>query len=203
MPPPSPSGCFIVPVLCDHGVLSVSISTALPHRPCAAVVKGTPIIVWGSWTRAHRPIFPVLAFAFQDTPWRSMWALTSGHSGASGCDFCFQRGSTTNDKGDRLGAVRWLGCYHSSPFCIFDEEGVWSAGSFKLMQDDDTFDTARANALKVTDPLHKLRCAEAEHARQRAFQRYPVPKGAHNGGNPSAIPNSDEQKKLTQGVHTC
>lgn len=166
-----------------------------------AGVKGTPLIVWDSWRRTHRPIFPVLALAFQDTPWRSMWALTTGHSGLSGCDLCFQRGSTMLESGERLGSVRWLGCHHPAPFCAFDEHGNWVTGETKLSTDEGTFDAGVAGALMVTDVLHKLRCAEADSARKRALDRCPLPIGASHGGSLTADPSSAEQARLTKGAN--
>lgn len=52
------------------------------------MVHGVPIIVWDSHKNKHRKVYPILVFAFADTPARRSWALTTGHTGFRGCDKC-------------------------------------------------------------------------------------------------------------------
>lgn len=128
-----------------------------------------------------------------------MWALTCGHSGFSGCDFCYQRGSTTNGLGEPLGTVRWLGCHFQTDFQAFDEQMQLTQGRVLLTSADGTFDTEQANALHVKNVLHKARCVAADEAKQRAFEKFPMPARARGGGDLTEDPSSDDQKQLTKG----
>ena len=68
-----------------------------------------------SHRNVDREVYPVLVFAFADTPARRGWALTCGHSGRSGCDKCGIRGVKILPSGQELSSVSFLGYCEPAP----------------------------------------------------------------------------------------
>lgn len=85
-------------------------------------VKGTPIRVWDSHRNSWRYVYPILVFAFADTPARRRWALTTGHTGKSGCDKCGIRGFRLLPSGIELNWTAFMGYSSPCPVLLFDAE---------------------------------------------------------------------------------
>lgn len=83
-------------------------------------VSGEPIKVWDSYRRQYREVFPILVFAFADTPARRGWALTTGHTGFRGCDKCGIRGVRTLSSGVKLNFTAFCGYCEKVPVLARD-----------------------------------------------------------------------------------
>lgn len=87
-------------------------------------VTGEPITVFDAHRRVYRKVYPVLVFAYADTPARRGWLLTCGASGRSGCDKCGIRGVRTLSDGTALTATRFLGYLEITAFIQFVTRSV-------------------------------------------------------------------------------
>ena len=72
-------------------------------------MTGAPVTVYDSYRDVQRRVFPILVFAYADTPARRGWLLTCGASGRSGCDKCGTRGVRVLWDGTPLSTTRFLG----------------------------------------------------------------------------------------------
>lgn len=109
--------------------LLVAIDLVASHCPSTTwnfVVRGAPITVWDSHRQVERKVFPILVFAFADTPARRSWALTTGHSGNSGCDKCFIRGVRELPDGTPLRWSAFCGYYRECPAVYLEPDPVVS-----------------------------------------------------------------------------
>lgn len=85
------------------------------------LVRGAPIRVWDSHRKKYRLVFPVLVFAFADTPARRSWALTIGHTGFRGCDKCSIKGIRKLPDGTTLGWTAFCGYYRECHAAVLEE----------------------------------------------------------------------------------
>ena len=109
--------------------LPAAVDLTASNGPSTAgnfVVRGAPITVWDSHRQVERKVFPILVFAFADTPARRTWALTTGHSGNSGCDKCFIRGVRELPDGTPLGWSAFCGYYRECPAVYLEPDPVVS-----------------------------------------------------------------------------
>ena len=84
-------------------------------------MNGTPIKVFDSFRRVWRWVYPVLVFAYADTPARRAWALTCGHTGRSGCDKCGIRGVRVLPSGEIVSFTVFVGYAGPTAAMVYDE----------------------------------------------------------------------------------
>lgn len=112
----------------SHRLVICSICSMACHDLCVdedtfasgkTQIRGNPIMVWDSFRKRWRKVFPVLVFAYADTPARRGWAMTTGHTGKSGCDKCGIRGVRKLPGGIVLTWTAFAGYFGKCPALLF------------------------------------------------------------------------------------
>ena len=149
----------------------------------------TPVTLYEDTTNPARSIKCYLGVSgcIGDVPFTAMVANACGHTAMKGCKYCFLVGQTRNDNQEKLGTVRFCGCDHeatSTKAHVFGLNGVWSEVPACFSAEDGSFDKQRAEALKITPELQRMRELSAIDARNTARGNNPpppLPPGARDG----------------------
>lgn len=137
----------------------VHLDGLLPCIPGNIRITGAPIKVWDSHRKKWRSVFPVLVFAYADTPARRGWALTTGHTGRSGCDKCGIRGIRILPGGIQLNWTAFAGFHHPCPAMVFYPQPKVSL-----------FSPSLTVSCSVASPVHvALRHVPLRHATNTPF----------------------------------